>query len=139
MLDSMGRFFAPPPAARSEAAEFLKTLRTLLPAAPAPTPTGPIYSRNPNIRGNLDAFGYDYLEAHLGHDRVAKIALLNFESLRGEGGDYTYEALNLVNGSRTTSEIRDALTAIYGPIPQDAVDQFLAGAAEGGLVEKVDR
>ncbi len=139
MFDSMGRFFAPPPAARSEAAEFLKTLRTLLPTPPAPTSSGPIYRRNPNIRGNLDAFGYDYLEAHLGHDRVAKLALLNFESPRAEGGEYAYEALNLVNGSRTTSEIRDALSAIYGPIPQDAVDQFLAGAAEGGLLERVDR
>ena len=87
---------------------------------------------NPAPLTNLS--GYDYLEAHLGHDRVAKLTLLNFEGLRGEGGDYAYEALNLANGSRTTSEIRDALSAIYGPVPQDAVDQFLAGAAEGGLV-----
>jgi hypothetical protein len=134
MFDSMDRFFTPPTAARSESDRFLTKLASLLPIPPTPPAAGPIYRRNPAIRGSLDAFGYDYLEAHLGHDRVAKLALLNFEGSRGEGGEYAYEALNLANGKRTTSEIRDALSAIYGPVPQDAVDQFLAGAAEGGLL-----
>ncbi len=134
MFDSMDRFFTPPPAARSESDRFLTKLASLLPIPPTPPASGPVYHRNPAIRGSLDAFGYDYLEAHLGHDRAAKLALLNFEGPRGEGGEYAYEALNLANGKRTTSEIRDALSAIYGPVPQEAVDQFLAGAAEGGLV-----
>jgi Predicted aminopeptidases len=137
MFDSMGRFFTTPAIAKSEAADFLTTLQTLLRTPPAPSPTGPVYKRNPTPRGSLDAFGYDYLADHLGRDRAAKLTLLNFESPRAEGGDYAYEALNLVNGSRTTSEIRDALSAIYGPIPQDAVDQFLGAAAEGGLVGSV--
>ena len=134
MFDSMDRFFTPPTAARSESDRFLTKLASLLPIPPTPPASGPVYRRNPAIRGSLDAFGYDYLEAHLGHDRVAKLALLNFESPRGEGGEYAYEALNLANGKRTTSEIRDALSAIYGPVPQDAVDQFLLAAAEGGLL-----
>jgi aminopeptidase YwaD len=137
MFDSMGGFFTPPTAVRSEAARFITTIEPLLHTTAPPPPSGPIYRRNAAIRGSLDAFGYDYLEAHLGHDRVAKLTLLNFEGLRGDGGDYSYEALNLANGSRTTSEIRDALSAIYGPVPQDAVDAFLAAAAEGGLVGKV--
>ncbi|MEA2413557.1 MAG: aminopeptidase YwaD, partial [Thermoanaerobaculia bacterium] len=137
MFDSMSRFFPPPPAARSEAATFVGNLRSFLPTTPALPASGPLYRRNQNIRGSLDAFGYDYLEAHLGHDRVAKLTLLNFEGPRGDGGDYTYEALNLANGTRTTSEIRDALSAIYGPVPQDAVDQFLAAVADGGLAERV--
>ena len=138
MFDSMGRFFTAPPTARSEAAAFVTNLRRLLadPAGPPP-PSGLVYQRNPAPRGSLDAFGYDYLEDHLGRDRVAKLALPNFEGLRGEGGDYVYEALNLANGSRTTSEIRDALSAIYGPVPQEAVDDFLAAAAEAGLLSKV--
>lgn len=134
MFDSMDRFFTPPPAARSESDRFLTKLASLLPIPPTPPASGPVYRRNPAIRGSLDAFGYDYLEAHLGHDRAAKLALLNFEGPRGEGGEYAYEALNLADGKRTTSEIRDALSAIYGPVPQEAVDQFLAGAAEGGLL-----
>jgi len=134
MFDSMDRFFTPPTAARSESDRFLTKLASLLPIPPTPPGSGPVYRRTHAIRGSLDAFGYDYLEAHLGHDRVAKLALLNFESPRGEGGEYAYEALNLANGKRTTSEIRDALSAIYGPVPQDAVDQFLLAAAEGGLL-----
>jgi len=133
MFNSMKRFFTPPPNA---ATSFLNTLQVLLKTPSAPPPIGLVYKRNPEIRGTLDAFGYNYLEAHLGSDRVAKLTLLNFEGPRGEGGDYTYEALNLANGSRTTSEIRDALSAIYGPVPQEAVDQFLAAAADAGLARK---
>jgi len=137
MFESMGRFFTPPPAARSEAAEFMMTLRALLRAQSAQAPpSGLVYLRNAAIRGSLDAFGYDYLETHLGGERVGRLALLTFEGLRGEGGDYAYEALNLANGSRTTSEIGDALSAIYGPIPQESVDRFLAAAAEAGLLAK---
>ncbi len=65
---------------------------------------------------------------------MSKIALLSFTGPRGEGGEYVYEALNLANGMRTTSEIRDALSAIYGPVPQPAVDEFLAAAADAGLL-----
>jgi aminopeptidase YwaD len=131
----MARFFAVPSDARAEAGAFLTNLRHLFrDPASAPAPSGPIYRRNPAVRGCLEAFGYDYLEDHLGRDRVAKIALLKFEGARGQGGDYAYEALNLANGSRTTSEIRDALSAIYGPVPQQIVDEFLTAAAEAGLL-----
>ena len=47
-----------------------------------------------------------------------------------------YEALNLANGTRTTKDIRDALSAIYGPVPQEQVDAFLAAAADAGLLIK---
>jgi hypothetical protein len=136
MFDSMTRFFAFPPDVRAEANAFVSNLRHVLrdPAA-APAPSGPVYRRNPAVRGSLEAFGYDFLEDHLGRDRVAKIALLSFDGTRGGGGDYTYEALNLANGSRTTSEIRDALSAIYGPVPQRMVDDFLAAAAEAGFLQ----
>jgi len=135
MFDSMTRFFAMPPDSRSEAGRFIASLRHVLgdPLA-TQTPSGPVYRRNPAVRGSLEAFGYDYLEDHLGRDRVSKIALLSFEGARGQGGDYAYEALNLANGARTTSEIRDALSAIYGPVPQRTVDEFLAAAAESGLL-----
>ena len=137
MFDSMARFFTIPAAARSEVAAFMTTLRALLRSSAAPPSSGPVYRRNSDIRGSLDAFGYDYLEAHLGHARVASLTLLSFDGPRGEGGEYAYEALNLVNGSRTSSEIRDALSAIYGPIPQEHVDQFLAATTEAGLTVRV--
>jgi aminopeptidase YwaD len=138
MFDSMERFFTAPPEARSEAAGFMASLSVLLrPPATLPPPSGAVYRRNAALRGSLDAFGYDYLEDHLGRERAGKIALLTFEGSHGEGGEYAYEALNLADGSRTTSEIRDALAAIYGAVPQDAVDQFLAALADAGLLTKV--
>jgi aminopeptidase YwaD len=138
MMDSMTRFFNVPAGVRSDGDLFLASLRRLLPeVGPPPRPTGPVYRRNPSVRGTLETFGYDYMADHLGHERAGKLALPAFEGLRGEGGDYTYEALNLANGSRTTSEIRDALSAIYGPVPQAAVDAFLSAAGEAGLVVKL--
>ncbi len=92
------------------------------------TRTGVVYKRNPAVRGGLDAFGYDYLTDHLGSARVAKLALMH------SGEEYAYEALNLANGLRTTSEIRDALSAIYGPVAQPDVDAFLSAAADAGLL-----
>lgn len=84
MFDSMTRFFAVPPDAKSEAGAFLTNLRHVLGDPPAaPAPSGPVYRRNPAVRGSLEAFGYDVLEDHLGRERESKIALLSFEGLRG--------------------------------------------------------
>ncbi|HEY8182164.1 MAG TPA: DUF4910 domain-containing protein [Thermoanaerobaculia bacterium] len=116
-------------------AEMVQSISRLF--APAPVATkASLYRRNPAVRGGLDAFGYDYLTDRLGAARVEKLELLRFEGLRGESGDYVYEALNLANGSRTNAEIRDALSAIYGPVPQEHVDAFLAAAADAGLLLK---
>src|SRR5258708_21238265 len=137
MVDSMSRFFSLPPGVRSQADAFLTNLRRLFPDAGKPsTPVGLVYRRNRAIRGSLDAFGYDYLADHLGRDAAGKLVIHAFEGLRGNGEDYIYEALNLADGSRTTSDIRDALSAIYGPVPQEVVDAFLAGAAKAGLLEQ---
>ncbi len=137
MVDSMSRFFSVPPGVRSEADAFLANVGRLFPDTGKPSaPVGPVYHRNHAVRGSLDAFGYDYLVDHLGKDTTAKLELPAFEGLRGGGEDCAYEALNLVDGSRTTSEIRDALSAIYGPVPQPAVDAFLAAAAKAGLLEQ---
>jgi aminopeptidase YwaD len=137
MVGSMSRFFVTPTAVRTAAGTFLGTLRQLLPeGTAAAAPNGLVYRRNPLVRGSLDAFGYDYLEDHLGHERASKLVLPNFEGIRGEGEEYAYEALNLVDGKRTTSEIRDDLSAIYGPVPRADVDAFLAAAADAGLLLK---
>lgn len=136
MLDSLSRFFAVPASVRTEGDAFLANLRRLFPDAGAPSPAhGKVYHRNPAVRGSLDAFGYDYLTDHLAKDPARKLALPEFEGPRGGGEDYAYEALNLVDGKRTTSEIRDALSAIYGSVPQEMVDAYLATLSEAGLVQ----
>ena len=116
-------------------AEMVRSVSRLF-SPPSSATTNGLLRRNPAVRGGLDAFGYDYLTDRLGSARVEKLELLRFAGLRGEGEDYVYEALNLANGTRTTTEIRDALSAIYGPIPQAHVDAFLAAAADAGLLLK---
>lgn len=110
---------------RGDAASVVDSL--LRPTA-APQPRGSVYRRNPQLLGPMSAFGYDYFHDKYG-DGASKIALFSFQAARGSGDEYAYEALNLVNGRRTTSEIRDVLSAIYGPIPRELVDEYL-GALE---------
>jgi hypothetical protein len=97
-----------------------------LPIRKEPPRSGPIYRRSMKIKGPTGVFGYDYFADHYPKAKELKLT-----------GDYAYEALNLANGIRTTSEIRDALSAIYGPVPLQDVEQYLAAAASIGLVETV--
>lgn len=83
-----------------------------------------IYNRNPAIKGPLSVFGYDYLADHYGVEKTSALRLLDFQGTWGS--DYAYEALNFVDGKRTTKDIRNALSAEFGPIPLDVVEEFLA-------------
>ena len=51
--------------------------------------------------------------------------MLRFNGLRASGADYAYEILNLVNGERSAQQIRDDVSAIFGPIPLEYVTEFL--------------
>lgn len=110
--------------------------------AEAPDETsGIVYARNPDLKGPMSAFGYSYLEDKLG-DETSSLTLLNHTGHDTDGrvidsGKFTYEALNLVNGARTTSEIRDWLTATLAPVPQSAIDEYLAALESIGVVQVV--
>jgi aminopeptidase YwaD len=95
---------------------------------------GTVYRRNPALQGPLTTFGYDYLDEHLGLERVARLRLRSHVGLWGAGGDYAYEALNLVDGRRSVADVRNALSAIYGPIPLDVVAEYLAALESVGVV-----
>ncbi|HUP48972.1 MAG TPA: DUF4910 domain-containing protein [Thermoanaerobaculia bacterium] len=139
LAESIGAFAAPSEAERRAAATFLSSLERLTGAAPrAAAPRGEgavVYRRNPRLLGPMSVFGYDYLEAHYGAERAAKLELLRIAGgRRGSGADYAYEALNLVDGRRTVQEIRDRLSAIYGPVELGAVAQYLRALEEIGVV-----
>jgi aminopeptidase YwaD len=70
-------------------------------------------------------FGYNYFTDKSAEKKLASPALLDFQGLWGGGSLYAYEALNLVDGRRTVGEIRDALAAIYGPVPVGIVAEYL--------------
>jgi hypothetical protein len=45
--------------------------------------------------------------------------------------------LNLVDGKRTVSEIRDWLTAELGPVPTEYVSEYLSALEEIGVIQVI--
>ncbi len=127
LAQSMSRFFRIPEGVATEIWPFYDGLGALAGGRrpEAPPPAGRVYRRNASLEGPMSVFGYDYLQANFGKERTAGLRLLNHRGVRGSGADYAYEALNLVDGRRRTSEIRDALSAIYGPVTLADVEQYL--------------
>jgi aminopeptidase YwaD len=91
--------------------------------------------------GPLDYQNDNVLLARLGKERYGKI------KLRGGSGAtrllnvldqselYAYEIVNFVNGKRTVGEIRDAVSAEYGPLQVDLVADYLEACAEAGVIQ----
>jgi hypothetical protein len=89
---------------------------------------GPLTYQNDNV-----------LLARLGKERYAKIKLINSEAtqllnVRDQSELYAYEIVNFVNGKRTVGEIRDAVSAEYGPLPVNLVVDYLDACAEAGVI-----
>ena len=77
--------------------------------------------RNPDIRGPLSVYYYDHLSEVLGPDANTATALAG----REHGEVLAYEALNLADGKRSVSDIRDVLTGRYEPVPVKEVADYL--------------
>jgi len=89
---------------------------------------GPLTYQNDNV-----------LLARLGKERYAKIKLINSEAthllnVRDQSELYAYEIVNFANGKRTVGEIRDAVSAEYGPLPVNLVADYLNACAEAGII-----
>jgi aminopeptidase YwaD len=98
---------------------------------------GVLYKRKPEPRGPVAVFGYDYFADHTKTAGIATPKLLSYEGLWGSGEEYAYEVLNFANGKRNTQEIRDAVSAEYGPISLELVVEYLQALEKTGLVEQV--
>jgi aminopeptidase YwaD len=90
---------------------------------------GPLTYQNDNV-----------LLARLGKERYAKIKLINSEAtqllnVRDQSELYAYEIINFVNGRRTVGQIRDAVSAEYGPLPVNLVADYLDACAEAGVIQ----
>jgi aminopeptidase YwaD len=142
VLASMDGLLATPPEVRAAAAAHLGHIERLVgaPAAAQPprvsVPAGgrTVYRRNPEVRGPTSGFGYDYLADHYGEDRAAALRLARFSGARAGGSAYVYEVLNLVDGRRSVYDIRNVVSAIYGPVPLEYVAEYLEALHEIGLV-----
>jgi hypothetical protein len=84
----------------------------------------------------MSVFEYDYLADKFGAAKAAQLRLLDYAGLRGGGDVYSYEALNFVDGHRSVQEIRDALSAVYGPVPLDVVAEFLGALEAVGVLSR---
>jgi aminopeptidase YwaD len=84
--------------------------------------------RNPAVKGPLDADG-DWLKEKAG----AAAAALAIAKLPN-GSDVTYEIVNFVDGERTVSEIRDAVSAEFDPIDLKLVADYVDVLAKAGAV-----
>ncbi len=51
-----------------------------------------------------------------------------------DSGDITYEIVNFVDGRRTVSEIRDAVSAEFAPLELSAVAEYFAVLAKAGAI-----
>jgi len=95
------------------------------------------FRRNAQPKGPLAVFGYDYFEDHAKAAGIAEPKLLSYEGLWGGGEEYAYEVLNFADGKKNAQEIRDAVSAEYGPVPLEMVVEYLKALEKIGVVEQV--
>ena len=84
--------------------------------------------RNASVKGPL-APGGDWLREKAGAGSAA-IAIAGVPN----SDDVTYEIANFVDGVRTVSEIRDAVSAEFEPLQLQAVAEYLDLLARAGAV-----
>jgi aminopeptidase YwaD len=110
-------------------ADTVKGLLAMLPTAPPRTPADArIPVRNAGVKGPL-APGGDWVREKAGAASVS-IAIGRVPN----SDDVTYEIVNFVDGVRTVSEIRDAVSAEFEPLELAAVAEYLDLLAKAGAV-----
>jgi hypothetical protein len=106
-------------------------------AAPRPTGAGAVvYRRNPALKGPMVDFSYEFVADRLGSERSEALALRSVAGADGGEADYPFEALNFVDGRRSVQDIRDALSAEFGPVPLGPVVEYLKALAEIGVITR---
>jgi aminopeptidase YwaD len=131
-LDTLGTLF---PALSGSVHEGRAALQRQMPPVPVlSTGDRRVPVRDPGVRGPLDVYYYDHLQEVLGPGAETRAGL----SAR-EGGDVlAYEALNLVDGHRTISEIRDTITGRYEPVSEKDVAAYLELLASAKVIHFKD-
>jgi aminopeptidase YwaD len=95
------------------------------------------YRRKPQPRGPVAVFGSDYVNDRTATAGLTPPKILSYEGIWGSGEEYTYEVLNFVDGLLDAQQIRDRVSAEYGPIPLDLVVEYLGTLEKVGVIEQV--
>jgi aminopeptidase YwaD len=95
---------------------------------PAPTPeelalARLVPMRNEAIRGPVNLFRPEYGSIWIAK-KTGNPDVLGSVPLVRRGRFVAYETLNFVDGRRTLLEIRDAVSAEYGPVPASEIEQY---------------
>jgi aminopeptidase YwaD len=96
-----------------------------------------VFRRKAQPKGPLAVFGYDYFAEHAKAVGVGTPKLFSYEGFWGSGEEYAYEVLNFADGKRNAQEIRDAVSAEYGPVPLEMVVEYLRALEKIGVVAEV--
>ena len=135
-FESIATFAVIPDSVRQSATAFFQRLQTITgapPASAAATGDGAaVYSRDAMVKGPMVVFGYDYLVDHSNGRTPPR--LLAWQGARGAGDEYAYEVLNLVDGKRSARDIRDEVSAEYGPVSLDLVTEYLRALEGAGVI-----
>jgi aminopeptidase YwaD len=112
--------------------------RKVTPQEPAPTAAEKrlatvVPARDLRIRGPVNLFRPEYGAVWLAQ-KTGDEHFVDKVPLASHGGYVTYEALNFVDGKRSVLDIRDALSAEYGPMELADVEQYLRFLAGVGVV-----
>jgi len=135
-FESIATFAAIPDSVRQSATAFFERLETITgtPATPAAAAgdAATVYARNADVKGPMVVFGYDYLVDHSNGRTPPR--LLAWQGARGGGDECAYEVLNLVDGKRSARDIRDAVSAEYGPVSVELVTEYLRALAGAAVI-----
>jgi aminopeptidase YwaD len=121
----------------NDAPRFLPMQKNLPPEPIASGDGRLVFKRRSEPKGPLAVFGYDYFADHAKAAGVAEPKLMTYEGLWGGGEEYAYEVLNFADGKRNAQEIRDAVSAEYGPLPLELVVEWLRALERVGVVSEV--
>lgn len=95
-----------------------------------------VYVRNKEIKGPMSVFGYSYFSDHYSKEKPSP-KLLGFSSATASGGEYTYETLNLVNGTNSVLDITNILSAEFGAVPIEIVSEYLEALESIEVINKM--
>ena len=132
-VKSISQFASPDKSQLLEAGNYIEALADLIEGTEtgmsSNDSSGRVYQRNPEVKGPMHAFDYSYIEDKLGVESASGLALK---------GAVAYEALNLVDGKRTASEIRNWLIAEFAPavypVPLADVEAYLSALESIGVI-----
>lgn len=96
-----------------------------------------LFERKPQPKGPLAVFGYDYFTEHAKAIGITTPKLLSYQGLWGAGEEYAYETLNFADGKRNAQQIRDAVSAEYGPVPLEIVVEYLKALEKIGVAVQI--